>query len=53
MVEIYKIIAFITFLNRIFDDKIKSGSVKEANNNQVYMPGSFEFVRFCQRVLDD
>jgi len=29
-------IAFIPLLNQIFDDKNKNGSLKEANNNQVY-----------------
>ena len=40
MVEIYKVIAYIPLLNQIFDDdKNKNGSVKGANNNQVYMRG--------------
>jgi len=36
MVEIYKVIAFIPFLDQIFDDKNKNGSVKGrgTNNNQ-------------------
>jgi len=52
MVEIYKVIAFIPLLDQIFDDKNKNGSVKVANNNQVYMRGNFELVSFCQRVFD-
>jgi len=39
MVEIYKVIAYIPLLNLIFDDKNKNGSVRGANNNQVYMHG--------------
>jgi len=39
MVEIYKVIAYIPLLNQIFEDKNKNGSVKKANNNQVYMRG--------------
>jgi len=36
MVEIYKVIAYISFLlNQIFDDKNKNGRVKDTNNNQV------------------
>jgi len=53
VVETYKVIAFILLLNQIFDDKNKNGSVKKANNNQVYMRGNFEFVSFCRRVFDD
>jgi len=37
MVEIYKVIAYTLSLNQIFDDKNKNGSVKGANNNQVYI----------------
>jgi len=37
----------------MIDDINKNGSVKRANNNQVYMRGNFEFVRFCQWVFDD
>jgi len=40
------------YLNQVFDDKNKNGSVKEANNNQVYMHRNFEFVSFWQRVFD-
>jgi len=39
MVEIYKIIAYIPLFNQMFDDKNKNGSVRGANNNQVYMRG--------------
>ena len=53
MVEIYKVIAFISLLDQIFDDKNKNVSLKGTNNNQVYMQGNFEFVSFCQRVFDD
>lgn len=35
MVEIYKVIAYIPFLNQIFGNKYKNGSLKWANNNQV------------------
>jgi len=41
MVEIHKFIAYIPFLYQIFDDKNNNGSVKGANNNQVYMSGNF------------
>jgi len=35
MVKIYKVIAFIPLLYKIFDDKNKNGCVKGANNNHV------------------
>jgi len=41
MVEIHKVIAYIPLLYQIFDDKNKNGSVKGANNNNVFMRGNF------------
>jgi len=54
MIQIYiKVIAYITLLNQIFDDKNKNGSLKGAHNNQVYMRGNFEFVSFCHVIFYD
>ena len=49
--EIYKVIAFIPLLNQIFDDNIKNGSVKGANNNQVYMSGILNFLAIVSVFL--
>jgi len=41
MVEIYKVIAYIPFPNKIFDDKNKNGRVKGANNIQICLCAEF------------
>jgi len=47
VVGIYKVIvAFISLLNQIFDDKNKNGKVKGANNNQVYIRGILNLLNY-------
>jgi len=50
MVEIYKDIAYIPLPNQIVDDK-KSGSVKGANNNHVYISGILNLLAFVSAFL--